>query len=59
MNFITKHFRQPTAIDLAKSSLAEYQRQLLVCQAAAAYNQKMSEYYQEGIARLSTYSKPA
>lgn len=46
-------FKKPSADKLRKQSLEEYARLLLEQQAAAAYHQKMAEYYAEGITRLN------
>jgi len=47
-------FRKPSANELIKDSLAEYARQLVEQEAAAAYHRKMAEFYKEGMARLTT-----
>lgn len=44
----------PTAAELIQENIVEYQRQLVLQEAAAAYHQKMSEYYRESIQRLQT-----
>lgn len=50
-------FRKPTALSILKETLDDYERQLLVREAEAAYHSKMAEYYREGIARLKKQSK--
>lgn len=53
-----KYFSTPTAGELAQTSLAEYERSMLIHQATAAYSLKMAEYYKEGIDRLVAYTTP-
>lgn len=57
IKMLTQLFRQPTAAELAKKELAEYQRLLLTAQANAAYQTKMVEFYTEGIGRLAKQAK--
>lgn len=45
-------FRKTTAAQLAKTTLEDYERNLIVSESAAAYNRKMTEFYREGISRL-------
>ncbi len=54
---ILNSFRTPTATDIAKKELAEYQRLLLKAQADASYHAKMVEFYSEGIGRLTKMAK--
>ena len=54
-SFTDKLFKKPTASVLAVNELEEAQRQLLASQAAQAYHTKMTEYYQETVARLTGY----
>jgi hypothetical protein len=54
---IVRFFQKPTAAEIAKKELAEYQRQLLQAQANAAYQTKMVEFYSEGIGRLTKQAK--
>lgn len=51
LNFFNP-FLKPTAAQVAKDMLEDYERQLIVTESAAAYQRKMSEYYREGITRL-------
>ena len=52
LNELFNPFRKPTAEEVIRQALAEYSRQVIVQEAAAAYHRKMSEFYKEGIARL-------
>jgi len=55
MNKLFTMFQKPDARKIAEDNLAEYQRQLLTSEAAAAYHAKMAEYYRESIQRLRNY----
>jgi hypothetical protein len=46
-------FKKPSAAQLAQETLEDYERQLLIQEAAAAYHAKMAEFYREGINRLA------
>ena len=45
-------FRKPTAAQVAKTTLEDFERHLIVAESDAAYHRKMSEFYKEGILRL-------
>ena len=45
-------FHKPTAAQVAKTTLEDFERNLIVSESDAAYHRKMSEYYREGITRL-------
>jgi hypothetical protein len=51
-DLIASIFRKPSAEQLVKEALEEYQRQLINAEATAAYQIKMVEYYRDGIKRL-------
>ena len=58
MNFLKmllRPFTKPMAVEIVKTSLDEYQRQLLIHEASAAYHDKMAQYYSEGIVRLGQF----
>ena len=59
MNFLASinPFRKPAAVDLVKTNLEDYERLLVIQEAAAAYHFKMVEYYREGIQRLRKQMK--
>jgi hypothetical protein len=44
---IITNMMKPTAMDIAKVSQEEYQRQLLIHKAKAKYHAKMLEYYED------------
>lgn len=44
-------------MDLVKTNLEDYERLLVIQEAAAAYHFKMAEYYREGIQRLKKQIK--
>lgn len=46
-------FTHRSATEIVNASLVTYQRQLLACEEQAAYYAKMTEYYREGIDRIS------
>lgn len=48
-------FRKPTSQELARIELENAKRYLLISQSQAEYHNKMAEYYQGTIARLSQY----
>lgn len=48
-------FKKPSSDVIAMQDLEEAQREFLKSKAAAEYHAKMSEYYLEVIARLTTY----
>lgn len=50
-----KHFRKPSAQELAQRELDEARRQLLEAQAAAEYAAAMVDYNKARIARLSAF----
>ena len=50
-------FRKPSALSIAQTNLEEYERQLLVQEASAAYHEKLAAYYREGITRLKKQIK--
>ena len=50
-------FHKPAAMDLVKTNLEDYERLLVIQEAAAAYHFKMAEYYREGIQRLKKQIK--
>ena len=50
-------FYKPAAMDLVKTNLEDYERLLVIQEAAAAYHFKMAEYYREGIQRLKKQIK--
>lgn len=52
LNAFFNPFRKPTVEEVIRQDLAEYSRQVIIQEAAAAYHRKMSEFYKEGIARL-------
>ena len=47
-------FHKPEAKDIIQSTLEEYKRKVIDHSETAAYNKKMAEFYQEGIARLES-----
>jgi hypothetical protein len=57
MNALTKHFRKPTAKEIAARDLEDARRHLLQEQSRAEYHAKMAEYYKGVIGRLSNYLK--
>ena len=50
-------FYTPAAMDIVKTNLEDYERLLVIQEAAAAYHFKMAEYYREGIHRLKKQIK--
>lgn len=52
MKRILSLFSLPTAAQVVKVTLAEYERKLITAEADAAYSKKLSEFYREGIVRL-------
>ena len=50
-------FHKPAVMDLVKTNLEDYERLLVIQEAAAAYHFKMVEYYREGIQRLKKQIK--
>ena len=52
LNELFNPFRKPTAEEVIRQDLAEYSRQVIVQEAAAAYHRKLAEFYKEGITRL-------
>jgi hypothetical protein len=47
-------FRKPSVQELKKTQLEESQRQLLLNETAAAYHQKLTEFYREDVIRLQS-----
>ncbi|EKD22537.1 MAG: hypothetical protein ACD_85C00001G0009 [uncultured bacterium] len=50
-------FRKLAAMDIVKTNLEDYERLLVIQEAAAAYHFKMAEYYREGIQCLKKQIK--
>lgn len=48
-------FRQPSAAEMVRRNIEEYERKLVEYQAQEAYCKKMAEYYAEGLARLAKF----
>lgn len=55
-NFLKKlyhfFFKKPAAALMAKETIEDYERELLVAENTAAYNKKLAEFYKEAIQRL-------
>ena len=45
-------FTKPAAALMAKETIEDYERELLVSENTAAYNKKLAEFYKEAIQRL-------
>ena len=54
-NYFKNLFNKPTAKQMARETVEEYQRLLLATENQAAYNAKLAEYYREGISRLNKF----
>ena len=56
MNFFNV-FKKPLAQEIVTNDFAAHQKLLLEHEHAAAYHQKMVEYYRASLKRLQTYSE--
>ena len=54
-NSISSHFKKPTALEVAKSSIEEYQLKFLEHEGASAYHAKQAEYFRESITRMASF----
>jgi hypothetical protein len=52
---VSKVFRKPTPLELAKEELVDAQRSLLQSESAQEYSKRMSLYHRDRIKRLTMY----
>lgn len=57
LSFVTKPFRAPSAEVIAVKELEDAKRSLLEAQSAAEYANRMTQWHQDRIKRLSAYVK--
>lgn len=57
--FLSRLLKKPSAKTLAQQHIEEAEREMLTHEAAAAYHQKLAEYYGDTVRRLTLYTQGA